>query len=111
MSLTRLVYRTGIFAAYTVMLLPVLLLIVTSFFQDAIISFPPSGLTLSWYANALQREEFLNGFIVSFEVAALATLIGVPVGTAATSRLNKRSPPSCWDRSSCPASSLAPRCI
>lgn len=84
MRLTRLIYLTGVFAAYTVMLLPVVLLIVSSFFRDAIISFPPSGLTFSWYANALQREEFLSGFIVSFEVAALATLIGVPVGTAAS---------------------------
>lgn len=84
MPLSRLIYRIGIALAYTVMLLPVLLLIASSFFRDAIISFPPSGLSLSWYANALQREEFFSGFLVSLKVAALATLIGVPLGTAAS---------------------------
>lgn len=84
MRLTGLIYRSGIVIAYVVMLLPVVLLVLTSFFSDAIISFPPSGFSLDWYRNALGRDEFLNGFIVSAKVAAIATLIGVPLGTAAS---------------------------
>jgi putative spermidine/putrescine transport system permease protein len=83
MRVTSLIYRGGIFLAYLVMLLPVALLVITSFFQDAIISFPPSGLSFEWYANALKRDEFIVGFAVSLQVAAFATLIGVPVGTLA----------------------------
>ncbi|AXS40081.1 ABC transporter permease [Breoghania sp. L-A4] len=83
MRLSGLLYRSGIWIAYTVMLLPVVLLIVTSFFSDAIITFPPSGLSLDWYHNAIRRSEFLGGFTVSLKVAAIATLIGVPAGTAA----------------------------
>lgn len=84
MRLSSLIYKGSIGIAYVVMLFPVLLLLVTSFFQDAIISFPPSGLTLNWYDNAITRDEFLNGFWVSLKVAALATVIGVPFGTAAS---------------------------
>ncbi len=87
MTMTRLIYRSGIWIAYVVMLLPVVLLVVTSFFKDAIIAFPPSGLSLEWYGNALGRDEFLSGFIVSFKVAAFASLIGVPLGTAAAMAL------------------------
>ncbi len=83
MRISGLIYKFGIIAAYTIMLLPVLLLFVTSFFQEAIISFPPQGFSLQWYENALRRDEFLNGFIVSLQVAAMATVIGVPLGTAA----------------------------
>ncbi len=84
MRLSGVLYRCGIVIAYIFMLLPVFLLIVTSFFSDAIIKFPPSGLSLSWYENAFQRSEFLGGFTVSLKVAAMATIIGVPVGTAAS---------------------------
>jgi putative spermidine/putrescine transport system permease protein len=54
-----------------------------SVFRDEIISFPPSGLTLDWYVNAWARREFARGFVTSLQVAALATCIGVPLGTAA----------------------------
>ncbi|MEJ8476968.1 ABC transporter permease [Roseibium algae] len=91
MRLTGLIYRGGILIAYTVMLLPVLLIVVTSVFRDAIISFPPSGLSLEWYRNAIGREEFFSGFIVSFKVAAIASVIGVPVGTAASLALVRSS--------------------
>ncbi|MBT9386756.1 ABC transporter permease [Pseudooceanicola sp. CBS1P-1] len=87
MRLTSLIYRGTIVIAYTVMLLPVLLLVVTSFFRDAIIAFPPTGLSLEWYRNALTRDEFLSGFLVSVKVAAIATAIGVPTGTAAAMAL------------------------
>jgi putative spermidine/putrescine transport system permease protein len=89
MRLTRLTYRGVIILAYLVMLLPVFLLILTSFFKDTIITFPPSGFSLEWYANAIDREEFLSGFFVSFKVAALATIIGVPLGMAAALALTR----------------------
>ncbi|WP_143182049.1 ABC transporter permease [Thalassospira sp. TSL5-1] len=89
MRLTRLTYRGVIILAYLVMLLPVFLLVLTSFFKDTIITFPPSGFSLEWYANAIDREEFLSGFFVSFKVAALATIIGVPLGMAAALALTR----------------------
>jgi len=91
MRLSGLLYRGGIWIAYIFMLLPVALLIATSFFSDTIISFPPSGFSLKWYHNGLTRSEFLSGFIVSLQVAAIATLIGVPAGTAASLALVRSS--------------------
>ncbi|MDB5416165.1 MAG: transporter permease [Rubritepida sp.] len=81
--LRRLPSRLLIVAAFLVMLAPVVTVMTTSVFRDEIISFPPSGLTLDWYVNAWERREFARGFVTSLQVAALATCIGVPLGTAA----------------------------
>ncbi|WP_421988429.1 ABC transporter permease [Roseococcus sp.] len=81
--LRRLPFRLLVLAAFVVMLAPVATVVVISVFRDEIVSFPPSGLTLSWYVNAWERREFARGFVTSLQVAALATCIGVPLGTAA----------------------------
>ena len=89
MTSTRLVYRGSVAFAYVLMLMPVATVILTSFFRDEFVSFPPSGLTLKWYANAWSRHEFANGFLVSIQVALIATAIGVPLGTAAALALSR----------------------
>lgn len=82
-SFRRLPFRLLVLAAFVVMLAPVATVMTISVFRDEIVSFPPSGLTLSWYVNAWERREFARGFVTSLQVAALATCIGVPLGTAA----------------------------
>jgi len=79
--------RVGFAAAvgfgYALILAPVVAVVVISVFRQEIVSFPPDGLTFRWYANAFERREFARGFATSLEVALVATLIGVPFGTAA----------------------------
>jgi putative spermidine/putrescine transport system permease protein len=82
-SFGRVLTRTLIAVAYLIIFAPVVMIVVTSFFAQEIISFPPPGLSLQWYANAWSKPEFLRGLITSLEVAFLAAAIGVPIGTAA----------------------------
>ncbi|MCI0755077.1 ABC transporter permease [Teichococcus vastitatis] len=82
-SPSRLVFGGLVATAFTLMLAPVVTVMVISVFRQEIVSFPPSGFTLRWYLNAWDRQEFARGFISSLQVASLATLIGVPLGTAA----------------------------
>ncbi|MGJ5038528.1 MULTISPECIES: ABC transporter permease [unclassified Bradyrhizobium] len=82
-SLGQFAVRTLIVVAYAIIFAPVVMIVVTSFFAQEIVSFPPPGLSLKWYANALSKPEFLRGLVTSFQVALLATAIGVPIGTAA----------------------------
>ena len=82
-SVGRGFFRMSVAAAYLVIFAPVLMIVMTSFFSQQIISFPPAGLTWRWYANAWDKPEFLRGLITSLQVALVATAIGVPVGTAA----------------------------
>jgi putative spermidine/putrescine transport system permease protein len=73
-SFGRVLTRTLIAVAYLIIFAPVVMIVVTSFFAQEIISFPPQALSLQWYANAWDKPEFLRG---------LAAAIGVPIGTAA----------------------------
>lgn len=79
----RVLMRILIGVAYVIIFAPVVMIVATSFFSQQIISFPPSGLTFHWYANAWDKPEFLRGLITSLEVALFAVVVGVPIGTAA----------------------------
>lgn len=87
------VFRGWVFLGYAVIFAPVVMIMTISFFQQEIVSFPPEKLTLDWYWNAWLRPEFARGFVTSLQIAALATLIGVPIGTAAALALVRGSIP------------------
>ena len=67
-TLGRLPFQLLVLAAFVLMLAPVVTVMTISVFSDEIISFPPSGLTLDWYVNAWQRQEFARAFIISLQV-------------------------------------------
>ena len=81
--LGRGLMRAAVALAYLIVFAPVFTIVVTSFFSQQIVSFPPAGLTSHWYVNAWQTPEFLRGLLTSLQVALLASAIGVPIGTAA----------------------------
>jgi putative spermidine/putrescine transport system permease protein len=93
MALRRFLLRALVILAYCFMLAPVVMVVATSFFRQEIVSFPPDGVTLNWYQNAITRQEFANGFLISMQVALIATLIGVPMGTAAALALARGNVP------------------
>jgi len=88
----RVAFGAMVAAAFTLILAPVLMVVVISVFRQEIVSFPPSGFTLDWYVNAWARQEFARGFVTSAQVALAATLIGVPLGTAAAYALVRGRP-------------------
>ncbi|QCI67207.1 ABC transporter permease [Phreatobacter stygius] len=92
-SAGRIAFRLAVIAAYALIFAPVVLVVITSFFADEIVSFPPSGLTFQWYVNAWSKREFARGFETSLKVALAATIIGVPLGTAAALALVRSSLP------------------
>lgn len=83
-SLGRITLTAAVTLAYAVIFAPIVVVIVISFFNQEIVTFPPKGLTLHWYVNAWGQRDFARGFVTSFEIALAATMIGVPVGTAAS---------------------------
>jgi putative spermidine/putrescine transport system permease protein len=65
------------------MTLPTVVVIAASFNPTAILSFPPDGLSLRWYVNALTYPQFQRAAVNSLLVTAASALIALPVGTAA----------------------------
>lgn len=76
-------HRWFVVAMYFFMLSPLIFVVWMSFFVDAIPHFPPSGYTLKWYQSAWHNQSFINGLVLSFQVAVVSALCGVTLGVAA----------------------------
>ncbi|MEI4472930.1 ABC transporter permease [Frigidibacter sp. MR17.24] len=78
--------RTWVYAVFTAIFLPLLLIFVTSFSADAYLSFPPSGWSTKWYAEVLGNRGFMvglkNSAIIAVIVAFLSLALGLPAAYA-----------------------------
>lgn len=81
----------GVIVAVTVLTLsaPTLIVLGASVTAGEIITFPPQGLSLRWFEAILGARDLRDAFLRSLQVAALCTIIAVPVGTLAGIALSK----------------------
>jgi putative spermidine/putrescine transport system permease protein len=68
---------------------PTVVVIGASFTAGKIITFPPDGLSLRWYAAIAQASDLREAFLRSLYVAVVCTAVAVPVGTLAGVALAK----------------------
>lgn len=81
-------FAAGLTLAY--ILTPLFFVTWLSFFHQEIPSFPPDeGYSLRWYAEVPNNSRFLQGFVLSFQVAIAATLIGLAVGIPAALAISR----------------------
>ena len=78
-----LLARLSVIALLAFMTLPTVVVIVASFNPTAILSFPPEGLSLRWYVNALTYPQFQRAAVNSVLVTVASAVIALPFGTAA----------------------------
>jgi putative spermidine/putrescine transport system permease protein len=75
--------RAFTYTMITLLLLPMALVIATSFTQTSYVTFLPQGFTVKWYVEAWNKSEYFESFRLSLLVAALtalwATAMGLPV--------------------------------
>ena len=69
--------------------LPTAVVIAVSFNPGAILSFPPTGLSLRWYVNVLTYPQFQRAALNSVLVTAWAVALALPVGTLAALALER----------------------
>jgi putative spermidine/putrescine transport system permease protein len=90
----RLVGRVGLLAAatlgYAVILTPLVFVGWLSFFSNEIVTFPPQGYTLRWYAHIFDQNNFVSGFLTSLQVGIAAMIGGLLVGIPASLVLARR---------------------
>jgi len=70
--------------AFVMVVAPLFAVAWVSFFDNKIISFPPRGYTLNWYAAAWEMERFRDGFLTSLKLGIVATLVSLLVGVPAS---------------------------
>ena len=62
---------------------PTLVVLGASFTSGNLITFPPDGFSLKWYAKVFAASDLRQAFFRSLQVAVNCTLIAIPVGTLA----------------------------
>jgi putative spermidine/putrescine transport system permease protein len=75
--------RLIVLALVAFMTLPTVIVVVASFNSTAILSFPPQGISLRWYENALTYPQFRRAAVNSLVVTAASAGLALPIGTAA----------------------------
>ena len=60
---------------YAFILTPIFFVCWLSFFANEIVTFPPQGYTLRWFAHIFDQNNFVSGFVTSLQVG-IAAMIG-----------------------------------
>jgi putative spermidine/putrescine transport system permease protein len=63
---------------------PLLVVLLNSFNPSASFRWPPTGLTLQWWSRAADNEGVRSAVVTSLQLAALATLLALVLGTLAS---------------------------
>ncbi|MFD2239332.1 ABC transporter permease [Aureimonas populi] len=85
----RLALNASAFIAFVYILTPLVFVTWLSFYRQEIPSYPPSGYSLRWYGEGLRNDRFIDAFVLSVQVGAFATLIGLAVALPAALGLNR----------------------
>jgi putative spermidine/putrescine transport system permease protein len=72
---------------------PILVVLLESLTSADFVAFPPTGLSLRWYAEIAQRPEFVASLVTSLVVAAMAATVSTVIGTLAAVALVRYSFP------------------
>lgn len=82
-SLQRISLLAVIIAVFAFLLVPVLIVILTSFTPQSFPAVPQEGFSLKWYEQLLADEQLLNALTVSLIVATISSILSAIIGTIA----------------------------
>ena len=82
-TLGRLALNGAATVSMAYLLLPLFFVTWLAFFAQEIPSFPPDGYSLKWFRAIPGNDRFVSGFILSMQVATVATLLGIAIGVPA----------------------------
>ena len=85
---SRLIGRVALLAAaavgYALILTPLVFVCWLSFFSNELVTFPPAGYTLRWFAHIFDQNNFVSGFLTSLQVGLAAMIGGLVLGVPAS---------------------------
>jgi putative spermidine/putrescine transport system permease protein len=83
-SVGQIVFATFNVAVVGLMVLPIVFVVWSAFYDSPFLSFPPPGYTLRWFAEAVNHQAFVTGGLMSLKLALCASIVGVIIGTLAS---------------------------
>ncbi len=78
---------------YTMLAIPAILVIISSFTSGESMNFPPPGFSLRWYQRAFENHSFMMALWTSTYVAVVVALLALAIGFAAAFAINRFSFP------------------
>jgi putative spermidine/putrescine transport system permease protein len=88
-ALPRLALKAAAAVTLAYILTPLVFVTWLAFFQQEIPSFPPEGYSLRWFKAIAHNDRFVSGFLLSLELAVIATSIGLAIGLPAALVLSR----------------------
>ncbi len=86
--------KLAVAAGMLFMLFPILVIAMYAFNDESsAFTFPLSGFTLKWFSKAFERSDMLQAALLSLEVATLASLLAIVLGTMAALAVYRREFP------------------
>jgi ABC-type spermidine/putrescine transport system permease subunit II len=79
--LSGLTFRSIVAIVFAFLLLPVVIVVLTSFTTQTFPGIPQEGLSVEWYEQLLQDEKLLNALTVSLVVATGSAILSAAIGT------------------------------
>lgn len=78
---------------YVFMLGPIAVVVVEAFNRGELMQFPPNGWSLRWFAVLAEKQDFLESFAISLEIAVVAAVVATLAGTAAAYAMTRLARP------------------
>jgi putative spermidine/putrescine transport system permease protein len=88
-SIGRLALKAAATLSLAYILLPIVFVIWLAFFAQEIPSVPPEGYSLRWFRAIPGDDRFVSGFLLSLQIAVVATSIGLALGIPASVALTR----------------------
>ncbi len=82
--------RTSNLLALLVMLGPIIIVVLVSFSPNDFFAFPPRGLSLRWFREFFDLASMRRAYLLSLEVALVASVLATILGTLASLFLARR---------------------
>jgi len=83
------VYRVYVYFMYFFILIPLIIIVGTSFSESQFVTFPPQGFSLKWFVTVLTSYEWMFAFFLSGVLALVAMSIAIVVSLPAAKALAK----------------------
>ena len=89
MKTSRPVAGTLAVAGYIIMIVPILFVVATAFSSGSTLRFPPDGVSLRWFGEALSYDPFLESLVTSLQLAVVSTAVALLLGVPATIAIHR----------------------
>src|SRR5208337_1214306 len=67
--------------AYAIILLPIIVIVISSFNPSSALTFPPKSFSLRWYSEFFATDDMVQGLIWSISIATVSSVVAVILGT------------------------------